>query len=74
MAEDEQASAHFREFLTSQGVRVPVYHDVRREASRAFVQSGTPSYYVLDPSGHVRFPYTTLEAVLRQALALTGDQ
>jgi len=71
---EEEASADFRQFLATQGAAMPVYHDVRREASRAFAQSGTPYYYVVDPSGRVRFPYTTLEALLRQALALAGRQ
>jgi hypothetical protein len=68
---DEPASADFRRFLAAQRLALPVYHDVRREAAHAFAQSGTPTYFVVDPVGRVRFPYTSLEALLRESLAVS---
>ena len=57
---DEQGqSAAVTAALRDNGVRLPTYFDTARDASRAFNQWGTPSYYVLDVAGHVRFNATS---------------
>ena len=57
---DEQVqSAAVAAALRENGVRLPTYFDATREVSRAFNQWGTPSYYVLDAAGHVRFSATS---------------
>lgn len=67
---EEPPSAEFREFLQEKAFDVPVYHDVGREASRAFENWGTPHYYVLDREDRVRFRPWPIEEVARHLAAL----
>ena len=70
---DEAASPELAEFLDEQGFDMPIYHDLRREASLSLNQYATPSYYLLDGRGRIRFEDTSLEAVRRQVRALERD-
>jgi alkyl hydroperoxide reductase subunit AhpC len=52
-------------------VSAPVYHDVRGDATRIIGAWGTPSYFVLDVDGRIRFPAVhDLETVRRQVEVL----
>jgi len=55
ITDDERVSDDLQRFLADQKLTFPVYADPWREASRAFSQWGTPSYFVLDADGLVRF-------------------
>ena len=52
---DEPETHALQRFLADRKLTFPVYGDAWREASRAFSQWGTPSYFVLDADGLVRF-------------------
>jgi peroxiredoxin len=67
---DERVSDDLRRFLAEQKLSFPVYGDAWREASRAFSQWGTPSYFVLDADGLVRFEYRELDRVPAEVAAL----
>jgi peroxiredoxin len=67
----EAPSAELRAFLAERELELPVHSDSGREASRAFNQWATPSYFVLDRSGAIRFEYSRLDDVLRQAVVLS---
>jgi len=58
---DERMSEELQRFLVAKHLSFPVYGDVWRDASRAFNQWGTPSYFVVDASGQVRFAYRDLK-------------
>lgn len=58
---DEPPSAALTAFLKEHKVSTPVYHEIRREASKAFRNFGTPAYHVLDPAGRVRFTWAPTE-------------
>ncbi len=70
---DEAASPELAEFLDEQGLDLPIYHDVFKEAGLALKQYATPQYYVLDGRGRLRFENTSLDAVRRQVRALERD-
>src|SRR5437667_348353 len=67
---DERVSDDLQRFLADQKLTFPVYADAWREASRAFSQWGTPSYFVLDADGVVRFEYRELDRVPAEVAAL----
>ncbi len=67
---DERLSSDLRGFLAGQKLTFPVYSDAWREASRAFSQWGTPSYFVLDSDGVVRFEYRDLDRIPAEVAAL----
>jgi len=67
---DERVSDDLQRFLVDQKLTFPVYADAWREASRAFSQWGTPSYFVLDADGLVRFEYRELDRVPAEVAAL----
>jgi peroxiredoxin len=67
---DERVSDDLQRFLADQKLTFPVYADAWREASRAFSQWGTPSYFVLDSDGVVRFEYQALDRVPVEVAAL----
>jgi peroxiredoxin len=67
---DERVSDDLQRFLAAQQLTFPVYGDAWREASRAFSQWGTPSYFVLDADGVVRFQYRDLDRVPAEVAAL----
>ena len=67
---DERVSDDLQRFLADQKLTFPVYADAWREASRAFSQWGTPSYFVLDADGLVRFEYRELDLVPAEVAAL----
>jgi thiol-disulfide isomerase/thioredoxin len=70
---DEPISADLTAFLAERGIDLPVYHDIRGEAIRAFDSWGTPMYYVLDAQGRLRFDHVQLQDVERFATALNRD-
>jgi hypothetical protein len=58
-------------FLRDKQVTIPTYFDTWHEASRALNQWGTPSYYMLDAQGRVRFDRSSsANEVLARAEAL----
>ena len=67
---EEPVSGDLRRFLTEQKLTFPVYSDAWREASRAFSQWGTPSYFVVDADGVVRFEYRDLDRIPAEVAAL----
>lgn len=67
---DERVSDDLQRFLAERKLTFPVYADAWREASRAFSQWGTPSYFVLDADGLVRFEYRELDRVPAEVAAL----
>lgn len=63
----EQLTPEFRRYLREQRLTLPVYEDDWNELEDAVHNWGTPSYYVLDPGGHLRFgPLHELSAVPAQ--------
>lgn len=73
MVTAEPPGAEADAFFAEQGYRGPVYHDVNREAARAFGSAGVPAYFVLDREGAVRFRFSSLRAIPRQVAALLAD-
>jgi len=69
---DETAeSKELASFLKEKNVTVPTYLDTWHESSRVFNQWGTPSYYVLDSNGRIRFDASdSADEALAQAEAL----
>jgi len=67
---DERVSDDLRRFLADQKLTFPVYADTWRQASRAFSQWGTPSYFVLDADGLVRFEYRELNQIPAEVAVL----
>jgi len=67
---DERVSDALQRFLADQKLTFPVYADAGREASRAFSQWGTPSYFVLDADGLVRFEYHDLNQIPAEVAVL----
>jgi peroxiredoxin len=67
---DERVSDDLQRFLAEQKLTFPVYADEWREASRAFNQWGTPSYFVLDADGLVRFEYHELNQIPAEVAVL----
>ncbi len=67
---DERVSDALQRFLADQKLTFPVYADAGREASRAFSQWGTPSYFVLDADGLVRFEYHELNQIPAEVAVL----
>ena len=54
ISEDPMTPARL-EVLRERGGRFLVYYDAEREAQNGFENLGTPAFYVLDASGHIRF-------------------
>jgi peroxiredoxin len=67
---DERVSDDLEAFLAAQRLTFPVYGDAWKEASRAFSQWGTPSYFVLDADGVVRYAYRDLARIPAEVAAL----
>jgi thiol-disulfide isomerase/thioredoxin len=70
---DEAPSNELRTFLAERKLTFPVYLDTRREATSGLNNFGTPSYYVLDAEGIVRFDQREIETVVRNASLLLPD-
>jgi hypothetical protein len=62
-----------RAFLAEKKLTFPVYLDTRREATNGFNNFGTPSYYVLDAQGVVRFDQREIETLVRNASLLLPE-
>jgi len=67
---DEKPSGELNSFLSSNGYRFPVFHDVEEAARQAFATTATPSYLVLDAAGRIRFESHVLDDVIRQVAVL----
>ncbi|MEO7043313.1 MAG: TlpA disulfide reductase family protein [Gemmatimonadaceae bacterium] len=75
--DEANASSALSAFLREKNVAVPTYLDTWHEASQAFNQWGTPSYYVVDGDGRIRFNETNSadEALARaEAVRLAYSQ
>lgn len=66
----EPLSAERERALARMDVPFPVYADRKGEATKEFVPPGTPSYYVLDGEGRIRFAYSNLDRLVTQAVML----
>lgn len=62
--------AAMRDFARDSMATLPVYADARGEATMSFGNFGTPTYYVLDGQGVVRFRGRDAGALVRQALVV----
>ena len=58
IVDETNSSSALRTFLREKSVAVPTYLDTWHEASQAFNQWATPSYYVVDAEGRIRFGTT----------------
>ncbi|HKJ93096.1 MAG TPA: hypothetical protein VJ957_08005, partial [Longimicrobiales bacterium] len=66
----EPRSPDLQRALARLDVPFPVYTDVKGQATAEFVPPGTPTYYVLDGAGRVRFAYSDPDRVVEQAVLL----
>lgn len=76
IVDETRSSNELTAFLQEKHVALPTYLDARHEATRAFNQWGTPSYYVVDAEGRIRFDVTNSadEAMARaEALRLSRE-
>lgn len=65
-------SAEVDKYVQEEGLTFPILHDVERTAERAFDNTVTPRYFVLDASGRVRFDNYSPDDLVRQAVVLKG--
>ena len=70
---EQPPSEELDAFMQKKEFERRLYHDTRREASRAFNNWGSPTYFITDGSGRVRFEYTSLESAVRQVDALIAE-
>ncbi len=70
----EAASRSLDAYLRSQHVTIPTYYDARGDAERSLHNWATPTFYVLDARGRVRFAGTTIDKVAAQAVALEESE
>ncbi len=61
---DEAPSEDLKRYLATLEWTLPVYHDSRSSAMKAFNTFGTPAYYVIDRAGRIRFDEVGEEAEL----------
>jgi thiol-disulfide isomerase/thioredoxin len=66
----EAPSADFSAEVRRLGLGVPVYHDTRREAAHGFRAVGTPTFFVVDAGGSIRYEETTPADIPRQLAVL----
>ena len=71
---DDQPGPDMEEFIAARGITYPVYYDLGAEVKNAFGVSATPSYFILDASGSVRFALTQVSEIPRQLDALAHLQ
>jgi hypothetical protein len=63
----EPLTPEFRRYLRDEGLTLPVYEDPWNDLEEAVRNWGTPSYYVLDGDGTLRFgPLKRLSTVPAQ--------
>jgi thiol-disulfide isomerase/thioredoxin len=67
---DEEPSSDVREFLKKNNHSFPVFFDTQGDAQRAFDNRATPRYFVLEPSGQIRFDTRLPDDVIRQVALL----
>jgi hypothetical protein len=67
---EEAPSADFQNFMAGQQANLSIYHDTQKEAALAFNKWGTPQYFVLDPTGRVRFVHHAIGQIRRQVAVL----
>jgi thiol-disulfide isomerase/thioredoxin len=68
----EAPSADVANFLAAAKLDFPSFFDIRGEARRIFENNATPTYYVLDAQGRIRFEGHVASLALTQAVALQG--
>lgn len=66
----ESRSPDMDQDLSRLHIPFPVYTDRDGQATRIFVPPGTPTYYVLDGEGRIRFAYSNLDRLAEQAVML----
>jgi hypothetical protein len=72
---DEAPSPALAQVLAEKKFTIPVLHDSRRELGGSLRNFGTPTYYVLDPAGRVRFDRVNeVDDLLLQFAALDASR
>ncbi|MEO8623178.1 MAG: redoxin family protein [bacterium] len=71
---EEASSPDLRDYLAASKVEFQTYYDARGEARRAFNNNATPTYYVLDSRGRIRFADHSPALALTQAAAVQLEQ
>ncbi|MEP6781069.1 MAG: TlpA disulfide reductase family protein [Gemmatimonadaceae bacterium] len=67
---EESNVAETEQIATEKGLTLPVYRDTDGSMSKAFSNFGTPTYYVLDRKGRIRFATSSVELLTLQVEAL----
>lgn len=67
---DDVADRAFRAALRKRKITLAVYHDADGSVARAFGIWGTPSYYVVDGNGDIRFEQSDFDDLRLQVMAL----
>lgn len=71
---DEPPAPELAALLAERKWILPAYYDTRAEMATAFANFGTPTYYVLDAAGRIRFDRVDGEAeLIAQVEALNAD-
>lgn len=70
LAITQDAPEEAESYLTQGGWDITVLYDGWNEAAGALNSWGTPQYFVLDGSGHLRFSHSSLGTLPRQVAAL----
>ncbi len=68
---DEKPSPELTAAMRAAGLAAPLYADVSGDVAAGFNVFGTPTYFVLDGAGSIRFAYTSLAEIPRQVAALS---
>jgi hypothetical protein len=63
----------FRKFVREAGIRLPIFHDVTGELSRALANNGTPMSYLVDRQGRARWRPASPYSLELQLLALRSE-
>jgi peroxiredoxin len=66
----EPPSPELEAWLKAKSVRLPIYHDMHGDATRAFEPFGTPDTFVLDGRGVIRFEHGGVEDLSARVGAL----
>ncbi len=68
----EEPTPGVRAYLAEQGITLPVLFDPRRASHAAFGSAVTPQFFVVDSAARVRYEFSSLGEVARQAASLAG--
>lgn len=71
---EEAPGSELRDYLAASKAEFHTYHDAWGEARRAFGNIATPTYYILDSRGRIRFADHSPELALTQAAAVQFER